>query len=306
MELTRIGVIGSGYMGLNHIQDYLHHKDCLLTAIVDTNILRLSQLNQNFHVPCFLDYSAILPLVDAVTIATPTSTHYEIAKFFIESRKHVLLEKPIASTTWEAEQLVKLAHKNGVVLAVGHIERFNPVTRELRKLLRREAPLFIDIHREGTFDSRVYDCDVVSDLMIHDLDLLSYLLNVQISFVSAFGTSVHSIKKDIVNAQLQSRDGTLINLVASRSSHSKRREWKLIFRNMTIEANLLQKTIAVVSNSETKPLQIDQTNALRDEQADFISAIQDGVQPMCDGVCGHNVLQLVEEIQRGVKTFQFV
>ncbi|MBE1445670.1 Gfo/Idh/MocA family protein [Paenibacillus sp. OAS669] len=315
-ELTKVAIIGAGNMGIHHVRNYTYQQNVQIIGVVDRDELKLKLIEEKFGVKGFQDYKDIIREVDAVSIATPTSTHFNIAKEFLMAKKHVLIEKPMANEPNEAKKLIELSEQNHVILAVGHIERFNPVMQELNKVLKGRKPLFIDIHRESPFDPRIFDADVVSDLMIHDVDLLLYLLRERIFLRSAYGVSVHTSKNDIVNAQFVSESGVLINTTTSRATESKIRQWRLVLPNELIDVDLIERKLYITRRTSLAlEIQENKTDVtykqeqliekvlvgnyepLQMEIQDFINAIRKGTSPRVGGKEGLEAMKIVKEIQ---------
>ncbi|KZE77877.1 hypothetical protein AV654_20090 [Paenibacillus elgii] len=313
----KIGVVGIGTMGLHHVRNFYHHPEVELVAVVDPSEDRLKQVIEKFPVQGYTDFRDIIDHVDAVSIATPTSTHFSLAKEFIKNKKHVLLEKPICEEIDEAKILIDLAEKYQVLFAIGHIERFNPVMQELDNILRVNKPVYIDIHRESPYDPRIFDADVVSDLMIHDVDLLLFLLKESVTLKSTYGISVHSNKNDLVIAQFISESGILINITTSRATEQKIRQWNLTLPNQFIEADLMERKLYITrstngsleifhNNSEVKYKQeqliekvlVSNYEPLQMEISDFVQAILKKRKPKVGGWDGLLALNIVKEIQK--------
>lgn len=313
---TKVAVIGTGNMGIHHLRNYYHYPNVELMGVVDNNELRLKQVRQLFPVNGYCDYKELVGVVDAVSIATPTSTHYEVAKFFLERNIHVLLEKPIAHEVEEAEKLIEISERTGSRLAIGHIERFNPVMKELEQLLDDKKPVYIDIHRESPFDARIFDNDVVSDLMVHDIDLLYYLLKEPVELISAQGVSVHSDKNDLVIAQLVSQSGVLITITTSRATEQKIRSWRIVMPEQLIEADLLDRKLHITRRTSvggdllstgmehkytqeqlTAKVLVANYEPLHMEISNFIQSIQEGSNPKVGGYEGLQALKMVKKIQ---------
>ena len=316
MNKIKVAVIGTGNMGIHHIRNYLNTPLVEFIAAVDRDEKRLQFISEKFAIPTYSSIDEIIDQVDAVSIATPTSSHYQIAAYCMNRGKHVLLEKPITLGIAEGEKLIALSKHNEVVFAVGHVERFNPVIHELLNVLADQKPVYIDIHRESPFDPRIFDVDVVSDLMIHDIDLLMYVLNENIKLKSAFGIRVHSDNCDIVNAQFISESGILLNVTTSRATEQKVRQWRLILPKSLIEVDLAERklliyrrtsvTIEMMNDRDVKYKQdqviekvvVPNYEPLQMEISDFLQSIIERKPPKVGGEEGLNALKLVIEIQR--------
>ncbi|MFH1542017.1 MAG: Gfo/Idh/MocA family oxidoreductase, partial [bacterium] len=246
------------------------------------------------------DYKEKLADVEAVTIVTPTSTHYEIAKTCLAAGKHVLIEKPMTGNIAQAEELVALAKEKGVVLAVGFVERYNPAFQQLLKLIKKERIIGIDIKRFSPFPTRISDADVINDMMIHDLDLLLTLLpKDEIEELRAEGKKIKSDKLDSVDVTMFWRSGIVLKLAANRASDDKTRKIVVTTENFLLEADLLGRKIMVrdlithlPSVHHTKPA--DQLTA---EISDFIKAIKNKTKPSVPGEAAIKALKLAEEVR---------
>jgi predicted dehydrogenase len=224
-QSLRVGVIGVGHLGRHHARIYKELPFVSLVGIVDISLSTGETIGKNFGVPNFENLASLLPLVDAVSVAVPTSDHYSVVTTCLMHDCHVLVEKPITSHVWEGEDLVKLAKSRGKILHVGHIERFNPIVESVRPLINK--PGFIECHRLSPFQPRGTDVDVVRDLMIHDIDLLLSLGLGPIKEVEARGLPVFTSHPDIANVRILFESGCLANLTASRISTGRLRKIRI-------------------------------------------------------------------------------
>ena len=181
LESLRCGVIGVGHLGKFHAQKYFNLPACKLVCLVDSDVSKIKKLALDYNCLAISDYKEIVDKVDAVSIAVPTQAHFEVAQYFLERGKHVLLEKPITDNLKHAVELKKLAQKKNLILQIGHIERFNPVTKALVDILvgkgiseNMSRPLYMESNRQGSFTSRASKNSIVIDLMIHDIDLIYF------------------------------------------------------------------------------------------------------------------------------------
>ncbi|MES2572296.1 MAG: Gfo/Idh/MocA family oxidoreductase, partial [Verrucomicrobiota bacterium] len=212
----RVGVIGTGSIGKNHARVLSELGDAHFTAIHDAQSATAQEMAARFGTKAAGSLEEFAELVDAATIATPTPTHFQIAKFLLERGKHVLVEKPITEHTADARELSRIAHERGLVLQVGHIERFNPVLSALEGRLNH--PRFIESHRLSPYPSRSTEIGVVLDLMIHDLEIILHLVRSPLKSVDAVGVPVLSRGEDIANARLRFENGCVANITVSRIS----------------------------------------------------------------------------------------
>jgi predicted dehydrogenase len=244
MEKIRAAVVGVGYLGRFHAQKYALLGDCSLVGVVDVQPETAARVAAEVHTSAYPDFRALLGKVDAVSVVTPTPTHYDIARAFLESGAHVLVEKPIAESTDQAERLIGAARQYGRVLQVGHLERFNPTILAAESLLSR--PRFIECHRLAPFKERGTDVNVVLDLMIHDIDLVQMIVGSPVAALEAIGTPVFSSEIDIANARLRFDSGCVANVTASRVSLKTERKLRVFRDDAYLSIDLQQKILTVM------------------------------------------------------------
>jgi len=237
----RIGVIGTGAMGSNHLRVLSRLPQWQLTCAVDANLEMLEKNSQAYEVARLSDHRQALPLVDAVMISAPTREHFSLCRFFLENGKHVLVEKPISRTLEEADQLIALAERNRLVLAVGHLERFNPAVEYAGRMV--EKPLFIEVQRLGSFSPRSLDIDVIMDLMIHDLDIILQWDRSGVGEIRANGVPIISPRIDIANVRLEFHSGLVANLTASRVSQDKTRKLRIFQKNLYLSVDYKERSV---------------------------------------------------------------
>jgi len=301
-QKIRIGVIGIGYLGKFHLEKFQKNKDCQLVWLVDKNNKNLKNYKDKYNVST--NYKEIVDYVDAVSIVTPTVNHYEIARYFIERNKHVLIEKPMTQTVSEAEKLINLAKKHKKTIQIGHLERFNPVIRKVSSLIKN--PLFIEVHRLAQFNPRSTDVNVVYDLMIHDIDITTSLVPSKIKKISSFGKSIITNKIDIANARLEFFNGTIANLTASRISQKSERKIRIFEKDKYLSLDFLQPKLKIVEKVKKKSSKLfktleynyKKTDALNDEIIDFINSIRMNKKPLVDGIQGMEALKLAAAISK--------
>ena len=216
MEKVRIGVVGIGHLGRYHLQKYEKLEPCEIVAAADVVAERAARAAALHGCRAMTDYRDMIGAVDAVSVAVPTRCHHAVAGAFLEAGVHVLLEKPIAETLYQADELISLADRNGLVFQIGFVERFNPAVVALHRVIGR--PLFIESHRLHPFFERGTDVDVILDLMVHDLDIILHFVDSPLADIDAVGTAVLSDKVDIANARLRFHNGCAANVTASRIS----------------------------------------------------------------------------------------
>ena len=301
-QKIRIGVIGIGYLGKFHLEKFQKNKDCQLVWLIDKNIKNLKNYKDKYNVST--NYKEIVDDVDAVSIVTPTVNHYEIARYFIERNKHVLIEKPMTQTVSEAKKLINLSKKHKKTIQIGHLERFNPVIRKVSSLIKN--PLFIEVHRLAQFNPRSTDVNVVYDLMIHDIDITTSLVPSKIKKISSFGKSIITNKIDIANARLEFFNGTIANLTASRISQKSERKIRIFEKDKYLSLDFLQSKLKIVEKVKKKSSKLfktleynyKKTDALNDEIIDFINSIRMNKKPLVDGIQGMEALKLAAAISK--------
>lgn len=301
-QKIRIGVIGIGYLGKFHLEKFQKNKDCQLVWLIDKNIKNIKNYKDKYNIST--NYKEIVDDVDAVSIVTPTVNHYEIARYFIERNKHVLIEKPMTQTVSEAKKLINLSKKHKKTIQIGHLERFNPVIRKVSSLIKN--PLFIEVHRLAQFNPRSTDVNVVYDLMIHDIDITTSLVPSKIKKISSFGKSIITNKIDIANARLEFFNGTIANLTASRISQKSERKIRIFEKDKYLSLDFLQPKLKIVEKVKKKSSKLfktleynyKKTDALNDEIIDFINSIRMNKKPLVDGIQGMEALKLAAAISK--------
>lgn len=331
MEPTppRVGVVGTGHIGRNHARLLSDLAGPRFTAIHDSNLATAAEVSRPYGAKPAGTLAEFAELVDAATIATPTPSHFEIARYLLERGKHVLVEKPITETTADARALATLAAERGLVLQVGHVERFNPVLSALETRLNR--PRFIESHRLSPYPARSLDIGVVLDLMIHDIEIVLHLVRSPVASVDAVGVPVLSSGEDIANARLRFENGCVANLTVSRVSPERMRKLRVFQEDAYLsldyqaqegflyrlakpgeaESSLFKKLLAgahatVVSQFAGKrvvrePVEIEKGEPLRRELADFLKCARLGAQPKVSGREATAALELALEITRRIE-----
>jgi len=224
-EKIKIGVIGTGHLGRFHTKLLKGIDNCEFAGVFDVDTARANVIGNEFSVNIFSTLNEMFDAVDAVSVVTTTSAHYEIVKKSFNAGKHVIVEKPITTTICEAEELVKIAQEKQLVFQVGHIERFNPALLAVEKY--NLQPMFVQTDRLAQFNPRGTDVAVVLDLMIHDIDIILSLIKSKVKEVHASGVAVASDKLDIANARIQFENGAVANVTASRISQKKMRKMRI-------------------------------------------------------------------------------
>ena len=299
----RTAVIGIGHLGKHHARILSTLSGVTLVGVVDTNAERAKTIAAEHGTQAYFDWRDLAGKVDAVVVAVPTEAHAEVAVPLVESGIHTLVEKPLASNVAEADRLINAARGSGVVLAVGHSERFNPAIPAARPYL--SDPRFIEVHRLGTFSPRSLDIDVVLDLMIHDLDLLLSLVRSDIESAEAVGVPVLTRRIDIANVRLKFTNGCIANLTASRISREPVRKIRFFQRDSYVSIDSAAKEVerwrlvpqpGALPRIDGGKLEVSGEEPLKRELEDFVGAIRDARAPEVTGDQGRAALELAVRI----------
>ena len=297
----KVAVIGAGHMGRLHAEKFARCEGAELVAVVDPDAARAEAVAQPHGAKAFSRYQEIFSLADAAIIAAPTERHHEIAGACLDAGLHVLVEKPIARTLQEADELVALAAKKGRVLDVGHVERYNRTMQALFERIQR--PLFIDAERLAGFKLRGTDVDVILDVMIHDLDLAAGLARSPVQSISACGFSVLTSDIDIANVRIEFESGCIANLAASRVSQTPVRKLRVFQKELYVSADMQGGKLRFVRRNGTKVEEAEESfqgDALAAQAAAFVAATR-GQGALPQGREGRHALELALEVGRLVR-----
>lgn len=297
----KYGVIGAGVMGKHHARILSQLSGVKLIGIAEPDPEQAKSLPDIYRPIVFKDYHELLAEADALSLVSPTSTHFEIGQGCLRAGKHLLIEKPLAQTSEEAKQLVALAQEKNLLLATGLIERFNPAFQELCKLLRKEKILGIDIKRFSPFPERISDANVIQDMMVHDLDLLTCLLpQDEIETLKAEGKKVKSDRLDTVTATFYFKSGIIAKVAADRVFSIKTRKIVVTVEKGLFEADLLNKRVYLRDFQHPLPSVVyaKPLDQLTEELKDFVKAVKEGTRPRVSGEAGYRAIKLAEEIEK--------
>jgi predicted dehydrogenase len=319
MEPLNVGVVGVGHLGSLHAKMFAQISSVHLAGVYDVDVQRAQKLAAEFGVQAFSTLDDLLSRTDAVSIATVTQSHYDVALQVIERGVHLLIEKPITTTIEQAKALTERAETKGLKLQVGHIERFNPAILALEPY--NITPLFIESHRLAQFNPRGSDVAVVLDLMIHDIDLILSLVKSKVTRIDANGIAVISDTPDIANARLQFENGCVANVTASRISQNKMRKMRLFQRDAYISIDFAQGLAEVfrlvddqtpnvkstmmlgrIDQGQHKRIivyeqpEVQEVNALKYELERFVESIQKNSETAVTGRDGLHALEVAQEI----------
>jgi len=271
----KVGIVGIGKLGSIHLRIYKELKTISEIYLSDNDPQKL-QLHNNQN--CFRDYKKLKEHIDLVSIATPTISHFKIAKFFLQNKIPVLVEKPLTENVKEAQELIGLSRKNKTLLFVGHVERYNNAYLRIKKMITN--PLFIECHRLSHYPHRSLDISVVLDLMIHDLDIILDLVKKDIKSVSAKGVKVLSPSEDIANTRITFNGGCVANITASRISAKCERKIRIFMANCYISLDYALQLVDIYRKKGKKiiktTLQINKEEPLKKEISCFVNLVKKG------------------------------
>ena len=301
--MIKVAVIGVGYLGRFHTEKYSHMDDVDLVGVVDINEKRSIEIANEFGTRPYSDYRDIIDVVDAVSIAVPTSAHRDVARPFLERGIAVLLEKPMASDLNEAKDILSSANRGSALLQVGHLERFNPVILKLSKSIDR--PMFIEAHRISPFTSRGGDVDVILDLMIHDIDIILSVVDSEISSVEVVGVPVLTKRIDIASARIHFASGCIANITASRVSADIMRKIRIFQPDSYVSIDYAKKSVDIYKMDSDKHivhnyLKISEPDALEAEIKSFVNAVINNKKPDVDGMAGVRAMQVVQMLKDNI------
>ena len=313
-ETIRTGVIGVGNMGRHHARIWATMPGSRFVGMADPDIARVQELADQYGVPAYADYHDLLGQVEAVSIAAPTTLHYQIGLDCLAYGVHVLIEKPLAASVEEAQALVQAARQRGLVLQVGHVERFNPTFVELSHVLNNQEILGIDARRLSPFATHAADVSVVYDLIVHDLDLVLTLVGTLPTTVQAAGRKVRSLQLDHVVALLTFAGGPVVSLSASKVTQHKVRELTVTCADAFVVADLLARTVMIHRQSAAdyfaqqdrilyrqegliEQVYVPPVEPLYAELQHFLACVREGREPQVGGEDALRVLTLADTIE---------
>lgn len=302
MKNLRIGVVGVGHIGSNHARLYAEIPSAEFTAVYDVDPYRSRTIGAKFGATPAKSLEEFIEMVDAASVATPTNTHFAIASSLLAKGKHVLVEKPITDNTVHATELAELATRTGLVLQVGHVERFNPVLGALERHLTH--PRFIEAHRLSPYSERSTDIGVVLDLMIHDLEVILHFVRSPLWSIDAVGVPVLSKSEDIANARLHFEDGCVANVTSSRISPERLRKIRIFQEDAYLSLDYQNQSGEIyrrVGGHITRDrVEIEREEPLKLQLASFIECASTGREPRVSGSQATAALKLAVEITKRI------
>jgi predicted dehydrogenase len=302
MKNLRVGVVGVGHIGSNHARLYAEIPSTEFCAIYDVDLAKANAIAKKYRVTPAQSLDEFAEMVDAASIATPTNTHYEVARSLLARGKHLLVEKPITDNTAYAGELAKLAAQNGLILQVGHVERFNPVLSALEERLTH--PRFIEAHRLSPYPERSMDIGVVLDLMIHDLEIILHLVRSPVQTIDAVGVAVLSRGEDIANARLRFENGCVANITSSRISPERMRKIRVFQEDAYLSLDYEKQSGEIYRRAEGRikreKVEIAREEPLKHQLVSFVECAKSGRQPRVSGFQAIAALELAIEITKRI------
>lgn len=304
----RMGIVGVGHLGRHHARIAATLPGVRLAAVADHDLARAQAAAEGTGASAVADVMDLVGIVDAAVVAVPTSSHLAVARPLLAAGVHVLVEKPIAATLDEADEMIRLAEAAGVQLAVGHSERFNPAMLAAWPVIH--APRFVEVHRLSSFRERSLDIDVVFDVMIHDLDIMLAVDTTDVVRVDAIGVPVLTPRVDIANARLTFASGCVANITASRISQEAVRKVRFIEPDMYVAVDYAGGTLEVLRlvrrpgarpAIEGGPVAVAPGEPLRHELIDFVESIRDRRPPRVTGPAGRRALALATRVAHAIE-----
>ena len=307
MHKLRLAIVGIGHLGSKHLKVLNDlRQEVEIVAICDLKEDSLHLLAEQYHVPFVKNYQELEGKIDCVSLCVPTTSHFEIAQFFLNHNIHTFIEKPMTSTIQEAEKLNEIAEKRKLILQIGHVERFNSAFQSIERFLQK--PLFIECHRLNLFPNRSLDIGVVMDLMIHDIDIILGLVKSPIEKIEAIGANVLTRLEDIANARVTFQNGCICNLTASRVSDEVVRKIRIFQPDSYISLDYVKQEAFIYRKHDNQihkhALPIDKEEPLKKELKHFIECIRENKTPIVSGKEGQEALaialQVTEQILKNI------
>lgn len=296
--MINVAVIGVGSIGTHHARIFSEIEGANLVGIVDTDTAKAQELALKYNCKAYGSYIEVIDMIDAASIAVPTTLHYKIGMDLLKHDKNLLIEKPVTATIEEAEKLIIEAEKRKLILQVGHLERFNSGVSVVSSMV--EQPKFIESQRLSPFLGRGIDVDVTLDLMIHDIDIILSLVNSDISDLRATGAKVLTDNIDIAHAWIEFENGCIAEAVTSRIAEEKVRKLKVFQHNSFLDLDYQSREVKCYTktdgNVEKETKKPEEREPLKEQLISFIHCIKDGVQPIVSGHEGREALKVALKI----------
>ncbi|AEW00989.1 oxidoreductase [Niastella koreensis] len=318
--MLKIGVFGVGHLGKFHLNNWKEIKEVEVVGFYDPNDDAAQDVTEKYQIPRFLDVERLIDAVDVIDVIAPTQQHFGLAKQAIRKGKHVFLEKPMAHTMQEAQELVNLVQESRIKLQVGHVERFNPAFLAVKQMDLN--PMFIEVHRLAQFNVRGTEVSVILDLMIHDIDIILSLVKSEVKQISASGVAVMTDTPDIANVRIEFNNGCVANLTSSRISMKKMRKMRVFQKDAYIGIDFLNKKSEIIKLKSPQDVdafsfdldtqygkktiavvnpQVPEVNAIKRELESFRDAILNNTPTAVSEVDGYRAMDVAHQILQKIK-----
>ncbi len=303
-------MLGVGHHGRHHARIYAGLPGVELVGVADIDGARAEAVGAECGCRAYAEPRALLGEVDLISVVVPTRAHVEVALPYIEAGVHVLMEKPVAGGYASGRRLVEEAERAGVIFQVGHLERFNAGVQALAE--RARDPRFIEAHRLSPFVERATDVDVITDLMIHDIDIVLALVDTDVRQINASGTPVLTEHADIANARLEFDNGAVANITASRVSNKKLRRIRVFEADRYLGLNFIDQQIDIVAKGQVPPggrwpeivssrIEVEPRQPLDEQLKAFVDSVHTGAPPLVTGHVALEALRVVQAVQEMIR-----
>lgn len=319
--MLRVGIFGTGHLGKFHLNNWKEIEHVELVGFYDPNDVAAEEIITQYGLTRFDSEEALIQACDAIDIVSPTTYHFATASIAVRKGKHVFVEKPMANTLQEGEQLMKLVQESNVKLQVGHVERFNPAFLAIKN--KQLNPMFIEVHRLAQFNPRGTEVSVILDLMIHDIDIVLSIVKSDVKTIAASGVAVMTDTPDIANVRIEFNNGCVANLTSSRISMKKMRKIRLFQKDAYIGIDFLNKKTEVIQMKEvadenafafeidtpqgpktvaiSNPIVPDH-NAIKQELMAFVAAIQNNTRTIVNEMDGFRAMEVAHQILQKIRS----
>ena len=300
--MVKVGLFGAGYLGKLHIQNWQKIQEASVIGFYEIHEETAEEITNTFDIKRFYSEDELLEACEVIDVVSPTLAHFSICEKAIRKGKHVFVEKPMAHTIEEAQELVKLVQESNVKLQVGHVERFNPAFLAVKQLDLH--PQFIEVHRLAKCNLKSTKVDVIMDLMIHDIDAILSIVNSDVKHISANGVGVVAEEPDIANVRIDFYNGCVANLTSSRISMNEIRMMRLFQKGSYIDIDFLNKSTDLYKLKDevsthvkaTVNPEVPETNALKQELQEFLNSIKNNTRPIVNEIDGLGAMEVAHQI----------
>jgi predicted dehydrogenase len=294
----RVGIIGTGYLGRLHARVLTEIPEAHVAGFVETNDAIAAEVEAALKIRRYPSVAALAKDIDCAVVATPTTTHHDVARELLEAGVDVMIEKPITATAEEARSLIALAAAKSRLIQVGHVERYNPAIVAIAEFVGKTR--YFEAERLGVFVPRSLDVDVLFDLMIHDLNLVLSLLRQKVVEIRAVGVPVLTDKVDITNVRLELENGAVANLTASRVSQERVRKQRFFGGDLYISVDTKEQEVKgyrlVGRDMQPLKVHVEHKEPLRAENEAFLACVRDRTRPVVSGEDGLAAVELAQRV----------